>query len=1086
MLSSVYYVVPSPNLEQWNLKESLGSEFEDKIFHLLSRQLQSYYKSGVKISQTPSSGDGGKDIIISSPGIPVPVCNLTIRAENANPFRIYIECKSSNREKIRFEKVIGNISRIKEDPVDVFILITNTTITPYAYSQFSNELASHGIAFKLIDQHILNLYLSLQGMKIGGQPVLQEPNELGIEYQIATGMEHGRDVYDIFLLCRNYTQMRKKSSIRLLTDRNWDINDPKYDFVLEPYDSCARKISVKRVLNNGIDDLLFQIATEQEETEVRIQIPDAEEIVTPPLVGKERWKCIDFFSNHLTTDKNFQLYYLWGEAGIGKTRILQEIFGQLDGRNYDIFFLRMGIKLLLPELNRFLKKHGYVTKNCSCSSLTDLLKKCRHEYRRVILFIDDSHNAEDQLFESLKALVGRDLPISVVICGRTDQSAGSAKFYSFVQWTIENQPGFILQPLSNDETRNLVRIMINKVPKFVLNKICSASRNNPLFIVQYIEYLLETKLAVLINRNTVGILNVSTFNAKPYIPKTIHDIYEDRLSFLLRQPNGQVLFNFLLVLSLVKEAFSREDVIQFLGEEDPSIDTLFYRKLVRTDENGTVCFFHESIFQFFKNKLFQDKKLHKRIAHLILSDKSFLLAKLSELELGRIHLWASQRKQSQKCFESAINQINSIENYSNISIDLEIYDYLYDMLSLYYRTKKAEEVIPKILAARIYIALHHFNPMIAVNECTKALHQLTASLAIKDTSYIKSIILEQKAHALLNSGRLADGEEVLKELQSWWLVTPDQFNNLTLFDMFDRLCGLYIKYNCQALAYNYSCLSEKIASNINDPKVNIMVYRTRSKLYFYTNPSESQHCLLYVREMVKEALTRRVDVTNETSFLMWELVHNPSCQWDVIEKEAEKLLVECLQNNYPAVAIRLYMILAVTAYHAERSQTNFAQTNRYIQKGIDASIRFGIPTYIWQFYNLSAIVASRTKADCDTVLRIFQTVYAMLDKQNLLYLGNLDFCYGNLLAISNIGFFLRLNGFETDFYRKLSRLTYRDSSQSCDFNCKKPSCGYLCSTSTDFLQMQYARAAKKEILFTSATPEYLLRDDETGYFIVLS
>lgn len=99
MLSSVYYVAPSPNLEHWNLEKSLGSEFEDMIFHLLSHQLQSYYNYGVKIFQTPSSGDGGKDIIISSPGIPVPVCNLTIRTESAKPFQIYIECKSSNHEK---------------------------------------------------------------------------------------------------------------------------------------------------------------------------------------------------------------------------------------------------------------------------------------------------------------------------------------------------------------------------------------------------------------------------------------------------------------------------------------------------------------------------------------------------------------------------------------------------------------------------------------------------------------------------------------------------------------------------------------------------------------------------------------------------------------------------------------------------------------------------------------------------------------------------------------------------------------------------------------------------------------------------
>jgi len=1083
MLSTVQYVNPSPNLQKWELGSQLGAGFENKIFDLISKQLLGYFQQGIRIHQTPASGDGGKDIIIDSSGTPIPMFGMEIGKSDHQAFKVYVECKSSDNEKIRLEKVLGNVTRVKEDSIDFFILVTNTTITPYAYCKFEEELSLYNIRFILIDQHLLNLYLRNCGTVIGTPPPLEKPCMICTEYQVLSGMSDGRNTYEIFIVCRNYTETKKLCSFRLLTDRNWNAEDAKWSSVMEPLSGFSKKITVVRAYNDGISDLLFQLQAGDTECEIHIQTLHAKQMVVPPLVGAERKKCISYFVSELPQNKGLHLYYIWGETGIGKTRILQEIFKELDGTNIDIAFLRSGKKNFLQELERFLKKHGYLSEESTYHTLTEMLRACRHEYRRALLFIDDCHNAKDSLLDALQISIDYLAPVSIIVCGRTDQRAGSTKFYSFVQWTKENKEGFTLSPLTDEETRSLIRIMINKVPEFVLQKIRTSSQNNPLFIIQYIEYLLEANLATIINRNTVGILNVSTFNSKPYIPEGIHEIYTDRLNFLMSQAGGAALQAFLLTLSFMGGAMSMDDVVRFYDEDTSMLEDLISRNFVQIGENGEVRFVHESMFLFFRKRLFAQRKLKKQVAQILLNSKYFLFTKLGELDRGRIFLWDGKRKEARHCFEPSVQQLREIRNFSAVQIDISIYEYLFDILDLYKNDTSETELLKKIFLARIYIALHHYNPVIAVNECSRAIEMVETIKALNGSfGDIKRMLWEQKAHAQINSGYLADGEVILNELQSQWLVSPESWNNSTLFDMFDRLCAIYIKYNCWHLAYNYSRLSQRVADHEDDENLQVMVHRTRSKLYFYSDPQESKKCML----RAKEGSTKRINASNEVSLMIWEMTHDPKCPWGEVEEKAGKLLSLALSKNYPAIIIRLYMVLAVAALKMDERKGSFERTKDFISKGIDSSIQFGIPTYIWQFYNLAAILDMKAKMDCDSAYRSLETVYSLLAKQNLLYLGNLDLCYGNILALSNIGFFLRFNRFETDFYRKLSRLTYKDSLQECDFNCRKPACGYFCSDATEALRKQYVLASQQHLLFTKASPNYLLRDEETGYFIILS
>ena len=131
----------------------------------------------------------------------------------------------------------------------------------------------------------------------------------------------------------------------------------------------------------------------------------------------------------------------------------------------------------------------------------------------------------------------------------------------------------------------------------------------------------------------------------------------------------------------------------------------------------------------------------------------------------------------------------------------------------------------------------------------------------------------------------------------------------------------------------------------------------------------------------------------------------------------------------------------------------------------------------------------RQKEDISKQKSVFDTVFNMLRKQNLNYLGNCDVTYGNMLALTNVMFFYRQNQSEENFYRLISQISLADSVDSCDFNCSKYLCQYECHTNLKTYQKEWRNLSslkdKQTILFGKSLEEYTLQDS-TGYYIIIS
>lgn len=297
-----------------------------------------------------------------------------------------------------------------------------------------------------------------------------------------------------------------------------------------------------------------------------------------------------------------------------------------------------------------------------------------------------------------------------------------------------------------------------------------------------------------------------------------------------------------------------------------------------------------------------------------------------------------------------------------------------------------------------------------------------------------------------------------------------------VFDMLDRLCAVYIKLNCYDIACDYSELELQVSNGNN--ALSAIAYRTRSKLFYLNNAEKSMESLNKVDEILKTDASPRIQLNNDIYRAIVDLTYNIKESYDEIIKRTERLTEIATEQNLNRSNIQSNMVLAA-AYLKRGTFDDLKIAKQKTKKAIDYSIRFGIPSYLWQLYNLLAIIDTKLKNNSNAIHKSFETAFDILNRQNLLYIGRQNLCYSNSLVISNFGFFLRRNSFQKNFNSKLSLVTYCESNAHVGIVTNK------CLTENELTKC-YEKSQQKELLFSSSNSENLLRDEETGYFIALT
>lgn len=1061
---------------EWQLNNYLGNTFEREIFQIINKQIASKFDDGVRIRQTPIGPDGGKDIIIHSP-VPLSILNQDFDLGFNDEITIYIECKSSDKKRIDLSKVAGSLMRVKENKIDYYMLVSNSSFTPQTLYILKTDFEAAGIKFRIVDQYFL--LQALKGKSSFSDVSIEIGCKLYYEYQVSTTRVDNKNAYEIFFSYRNLGEEEQLVTQRLLTDNNWSIDKIERKFFVNSNGIYINKATVVRDYADGIDDLIFSVENNGiNEKEIRIEGAGVRPIFEPPFFGTDHKNCECFLSTRLTSATGFDLCCIWGEAGIGKTRVFNEVFKKLDGQGFD--FLAVVVRpnnKYIKDIKRFLQNKNYLDKGYESKNLNDILLSSKNEYMRAVVLIDDCHNISDNTLNDLKLLNGADIPITIVLCGRTDYSVGTTDYYSFVHYTENDERigTWKLTPFSDSDAKNFIRLIIAKIPDIALERIWKMSNNNPLFIIHFIEYLLELDLVELYNRSSVGVTNVSTFNSRLYIPDKVEGIYKKRIEYLKRNvKNSDTLLEYFYILSVLQDRQSKEMALTCISEKQ--LNFLIQRRFLSFSENGEIIFSHESFALFIRHTLEKDGRSKKRLASSFFSNLNYLLEHVTVYEKGVLALWAGNKILAKECFDNIIKNIQSTTNHSAFNADFSMNKYLTHIMELFANDKDRKDFLIKVIKTKIYTSIHHFSPVFAINDCDNMLDFIAKNSMLKNDRRLNNLVKQQKAHAMIIAGYMCDAELVMKELLSDWLLCKNTLDPDTLFDLFDRFCGVYIDLNCKDLAINYNKMSKDKA--MMDNRLMALVYLNKAKIYFLSDFEISIRSLLKVQELLKNGDSKRILCSSKISCLMIELLHNKRSDYNKMIEEAHLILEEAFEGNYAHSIARLYLLLAVLHLFSENSNNKLKETRDIINLGINYSIKFGFQREAWEFYNLLAIVQLRHGIDVEEVRKTFATAFTLLQEHDYLNLGMRNLCCDNILVLSNIGFFYQSKKTEKEFYEYMMKVTFwGDSRKHVKGGNPLP---------TNFLKKEYLKARQRHLLFTNDPNNNLLRDSVTGYFIALS
>ena len=1094
MLTSVKYITKNLNNLIWELDDSKGLCFEDYIYSTIKKQLQKYYREGLRIIKTTNTRDDGIDIYITSP-VAFSIMGVDFSLKGKKTISLVIECKSTSHKKISLERFAKNIIVNKELPLDYFILVTNGTIVPYSYFKAQEELQQQGCEFCLFDQYFLLNYLKETEDEIPGDTsgFVFEENPIHIEYQVRKGKIDGRNYFDLFLVIKNYTPQIVEVSLTILSNRNWDVQDNVGISSILPYHSKCIKLIVKRIYNDGIDDFKLNVFFNNESHELIVKNPEVLYDFQPPLTGEQHKEVISDLKEKLFHLSSAEFVYLYGEAGIGKTRIIDEITKDIIDTDYKILhFLCTGqhkesLKMLFYNK---LKIENPLSKT-SWKMLYRYLKE--DQFSRYLIIIEDLHNASDDYLIELKEFIQNlptEIPCCTIMAGREDDTVYNESFFSFSTWLKEKKElsSEEIVKLKNDECKHFIQSIVQDIPASVLEKVLKLSNKNPFYIVQFIEYLLEVQLVSLINRNTVGITNINTFSAQVYIPKKIEQLIKLREKNLLSQKYGKQYIDFLYLMSLYGINSSKEIIDEFWGgESSDKLEPLFKKRYISYDKNDTIKFDHETLYLYFRKQAFLKNNM-ERICKFIVKDCNSLLLYFDNFQKAQIYFYAKELKKAEELFKPIIEEVSTIQNISSINLLPEYYNYLNDIYELFQKKKRKEmytDISEKILYSSVYIPMHNYDYGTTTRAIKEALDRINRSHA--NNEKLRNTILQLQAHTELTAANLAKAEHLFLDLLADERLHPEDFTPQSRFDLFDRTASLYTRYNYKSLAQKYNELATKVAYKYADPKLISLSLMMKAKINYYNNTEQSVKYMVEAQNIMVQNKAYRINCHNNVSMLGADLLLKYKKEIELTNyiREAKRLLEEAVDKNYSFTIIRCNLLLA-TLYYLLNDTVSLISAEKYVNDGINSSIHYGCEKLMNYFYNLKAIIALSKGMSLEEVMSYFNTMIYYLRKQNLLFLGNLDFCYGNIISLTNYAKFIYYHGSEQMLYNFLGKLDYYYSDSNCDFDCsKEKQCYYTCKKNIDFFKKSVDNIEKKQLILLDESNHYPLLDPKTGYFVVI-
>lgn len=1068
MLGRVNYITNNNYQDSCPYDNMEGTDFEEKMQLLLSKELQNYYSQGLRIKKTPNTRDDGKDLIITSP-VKFELFGKTFSYKNSkDKITVYIECKSTKNARVCRDKFSHNILVANDSEIDYFVLITNKSITPEAYFLAMTNAQDNEYEFVMFDKIILNIFTN------NYSPISKET----ISYQINNRLDNGERKLEVFLLFQNHSCQRQLFKYNLKSNRNWKLTNEPLNRFIEPYSAVAVKITAVKEYDDGIDDLLLNIEYDKNSKTVSVNSSNVNYIFETPLVGQQHKDLINTLSGKIINNFKKMFVHIYGEAGIGKTRIKDEIIKIIQDCDINILEFRCKEKEQNTDRLRFV---SFLNEN-------GIRTKLNNQFSRYVVILEDFHYASrdlvDYIIDCSNSAESFVLPITFILLGRNDDTVFNKEYIRFTNFSQKSKVFFDteIKKLILTDSIALIKTIIKEVPQKVLDDICYAAENNPFYIIQFIEYLLDNKLVNIANRNTVGIINATAFKEKLYIPRSIEELLEKRIN-LLKDQVGMLAYDFLLILAFKKNICSSELFDELFEVDEQGKEYLLQHHFIKTDFfEQDIIFEHENIYRYCI-KLLSTSDYSKKIYQKIYQTAN-IFKSLNGLEKGCIYYRNGLYTEAIEFYQKIVTQIQMFDNVAALNMPFYYLDYIDDIYNIYLK-RNEYEMCEKCILSILYISLHNITNGQATNNLNKI--ETIIQKNHKNNNKLQISYKQMKMHYYMQCGSNMKALQLGSELLALERHSElELFSADVRFNLFDRMSSLYNQLNHKELAELYNKLAFNIANEEKNDTFYALSYMTASKICFFEKTTQSLKYMNKAQDYISLTNNIRLSCHNKLSIVSALLLSETYVDINDLFLIVTEQLKIANEIQYPIAQIRSYYLLAVLLYLQLPETNEWDLIISYLDKAIELCIYNASIKLLPNIYNMKAIVTNAIDGNADLIFKYYNTMLLYLKHQNQLFLGNLDFTYSNIINLTNYALFLLKNNSENEYYNFMAEIGGYGVDVFCNFKCSENKlCFYSCTNALDKFKEIGCKLLKRKFINNYDASEYKVMDLNNEYYIPL-
>jgi len=1107
----------SPNSLRWKLGQFGGHVFDDLFFDILTKELKRQ-DPNVSVRQTPRVGDRGRDIEIVTDTL-LRLAGVSIHPPGSAPHTILVEIKtltSASRPRLPLSTFGKNYLQVRQLAYSHFVLVTNASISPRSAREVSESFLAAGKQFVLIDEYPLWVFLDNHGVTGRLPERLQlKPTDFVVETQVDRLVQGEAITLDIDLMLRNYSDIPRRVTVENLSDLTWRQSIPEVTRTIEPGRFETFRLLAKSE-QRETGDLELRIH-DQDGTEypIRFEARDIAFDFKPPLVGEQHHLCLNDLAHALATDVSSRLINVVGGAGRGKTRLIEEALARTDRATRKV--VRAVIDPNRPELalDVLLRGlHAALGERASGDDLStepgldlpapkrllELLTRIDHAIYSIVILLEDLHHASDAVCSLIRDFLRVDrsirCPLTIVISGRDDYSFPNDAYFALLdvlahieaeassgqesQVTTHRIPDFTVE-----DSRQLIRAIVRDAPSYAIERLETVGENVPFFIVQAIEYMLETGIAVLLSRESVGIPNPAVFGSRAGFPAAMKAILSGRIAALELLPTGPRLRHFLEVSCFFGQTLTQDLELLLLGDvsADGAETLLVGRRFLKRTDDGSLQWYHENILNLLQ-ELIRDAGRAASLAQEIASTPT-LFRHFDGWQAGRILSEAGRHQDAWPYFTSISALADKMTNFSSINVDPTCFEYVDPAFESAVACDERPSRLIRLLLLQTYVGVHHRSGRYGPETAVRALSRLSRVRA--DDAKLceaRAKISQLRAHGLLDIGEIGPATKLFLELEGAikqpqsTLRQPD-----LLFDLYNRLQDVYRMHNHLAVAERYGELADLMARGSGELQTVSLL--DSAIVYHYIDATRCIRLHEEALAFARDFGTRRHVAHIEVGLIVASL---SEARGDVARlKElmvwATEVLRRSLDESYGALLARIYLTLATIAHLlAAQSVMPWSAVDKYIELSLNAAVTYRAGYDVWIIYNLKAIATLRAGRPVKEASAYFATALQLLRRSSLLFLGNLDLTFENIIVLSNILRFLSVHGTEREKFSLALEIRYYDD---VDDGAQGEPTANVAWARARFSRLE-DDIRRHGILGQTAVPDAVLFDQETGYAICVT